>query len=160
MLNIRLNVFETNSSSLHSFYIKEGFKPKRFEKPKTINVYWQEFNCDPNRYGRSMILDYIWTAIKDETNREQYQKRIEEILTPYNIVLNWKPETEFETDEWGIGVDKCEYFIPILNEWLEKPDLFLSAVLCEESTFYTGRDEMENVFVNEIEGFVHFIKGN
>jgi hypothetical protein len=158
MLQIRLNVFETNSSSLHSFYIKEDFKLERFKEPKVIDVYWYEFNCEPAKYTCCLwFLDYVWTAIRDSPKRKKYQKRIDKILEPYNVTVNWNPKVAEDID-FELGVNHWEFFIPILDELLKKPELFLSALFCPESRFYIGRDENENVFNDEQEGFVHFMK--
>jgi hypothetical protein len=51
MLQIRLNAFETNSSSVHSFYIKKDFKLEPFKEPITIDAFIGCYDWDVCKYA-------------------------------------------------------------------------------------------------------------
>jgi hypothetical protein len=59
-------------------------------------------------------------------------------------------------------VDHANRFLLVLDELLKQPELFVSAVLCSESYFYTGNDNEpeKRPSCNEQEGYALFIKGN
>jgi hypothetical protein len=157
MLQVRLNAFETNSSSVHAFHIKEGFKPKCFKMPRTFNAELGTFCRDFRYFSNHRFLDYCWTAIVDVEGHivdveecsvrtgvvklsprgQELQKRIEDILQPYNVFIRWSEPD----DNDQFSVEHSDKALRIIEELLNQPELFLSMVLCENSYFSTGNDE-------------------
>ncbi|MDR2114908.1 MAG: hypothetical protein LBP87_00850 [Planctomycetaceae bacterium] len=170
MLQSRLNAFETNSSSIHTFCIKEGFKPDTNEN-SVLSATLQQYGWEHSSYTSSWFIDYCWTAILDyynvlkyaddiETAKQkikEYQDKIEAILKPCNIEVKWFYETE---DGDRYYVDHADKFLPILDELLDNPELFISACLCEESCFYTANDNEDFYTPEKQEGFRIYVKRN
>jgi hypothetical protein len=156
MLQIRLNAFETNSSSVHSFYIKKGFEPSKSKEPIVLDAKLCQFGWDFECFNNVCFIDYVWTAICDKPEQQEYQERIEHILAPYNITVNWQ-----ETNADSFWIDHDDEFCSILDELLKKPELFLSAVLCPDSYFLTGNDNSNQwVERGEITDYENFVKSN
>ena len=98
----------------------------------------------------------MWTGICDEDNCESYQKRIEAILSPYNVSVVWKRDATY------YGIDHSCNFFEILEEMLDDPDLFLSMVFCNDSHIEVGGDEYHDMdeMTEEKDGYKLFVRGN
>jgi hypothetical protein len=146
---------------VHTFYIKEGFKQKPFKKRKVLHAYLGEYEWCFTRYNNSSFLSYCWTAIvhaetgaclvciqedydaldrKTKKRLRKWQSRIEAIFEPYNVSIEWGFTL---SDSVSPYVDHVDKFIPILNQLLKQPELFVSMVLCSESFYVTGNDNDE-----------------
>jgi hypothetical protein len=146
MLQIRYSAFETNSSSVHTFYIRRDFKPEPFKKPVLIDVRFDRFGTGQCGYTNDYFLDYCWTAIYCNCSGDEikaWQERIEEVLKPYNVQIRWRIDDgcyDFDC----CYVDHGDYSLKLLEELLAKPELFLSAVLCKDSRFTTDYDQVDH----------------
>lgn len=60
MLNIRKNIFETNSSSVHALVIP---KDQTLYIPHTVTLHYGEYGWENDTYGDT--IDYIYTACVD-----------------------------------------------------------------------------------------------
>jgi hypothetical protein len=90
--------------------------------------------------------------------RNEYVERIEKLLAPFNVTVEWEPlrDTSF------FWVDHGDDFIPILDELLARPELLLSALLCRGSHFYTGNNEQLNANdeLPALDSYWQFIRGS
>jgi hypothetical protein len=159
MLQVRKCVFETNSSSIHSFYIKADFVPKKHKELITLEARLSSFGWEFKTLDNVRFLDYIWTAIYFRDDAEKYKKRIEDILSPYKVTVNWRLDMD---SSCFVYIDHRELFYPILDELIAKPELLLAAILCKESHFHTGDDQYDSPYVTQGDkiGYVHFVKRN
>jgi hypothetical protein len=165
MLQIRLGAFETNSSSMHSFYIKENFVPKRYKNPKVLKALLVNNDCFCVMHKHDEFLSHIWTVIADNTipvygkvpyqecydaekcyeylkpyqrTLKWWQTHISNILKPYNVKIEWQPLVNKDGNLINFCTPYPSLFYPIFRKLLKQPELFVSAVLCRESHFYTG----------------------
>jgi hypothetical protein len=175
MLQVRYNAFETNSSSVHTFYIKDDFKAEPFDKPKQLVATLNNYGSEWGKYENVWFISYVWSALNtydiEEKIRNEYKKRIENLLKPYNVTVEWSTSVENLDDEnledETIPLVSCvDLFFPILDELLDNPELFLSAALCDQSSFYTANDDRYHNInedcsaLGKLDGFRCFTKGN
>jgi hypothetical protein len=139
---------------VHTFCIKEDFKPDTSTE-RVWDVGLGVFGWDYDHYSSSWFVDYCWTAVltvyesyqpvdKVDTQAiEAYKNKIEAALKPYNIKIGtWNYQLDTPSDYGNdYNVDHADEFLPILDELLDNPELFVSACLCDESCFYTGNDD-------------------
>jgi hypothetical protein len=149
MLQIREAVFETNSSAVHTFFIKKNFKPKRFSEKKTIKVDFGCYDTNTEKYSNTSFLSYVFSYLAsyryDKHKMEIYVNKINEILKPYNVCIE-VPDPPYVPTSTGFQGE-------VLDPLLANPALFVSAVLCDESHFYTGVDsvdELDDVSLDDV----------
>jgi hypothetical protein len=155
MLQIRQSAFETNSSSVHTFFVKKDFKPKRFRQRKTIKVRLGRYGRHEQKYTNDSFLNYVFSCLAsdgtDIYDMRDYVNRINAILEPYNVCVEVEGYPHVEV----ANIFKRD----VLSEMLEDPKLFASAVLCDDSYFCTGlveSDEEEKMKKEEFELFHAF----
>ena len=139
MIQIRSNVFETNSSSTHSLCIS---KKQPIGKPLHMEFYlgWFEWNT-----GEYSLSDYIYTAIMIHDIRYKDEKpwlpRLRSFLIENDVT--WYFDDPYENyDEWGydFGIDHVEELFPIIDKLLDDNDLLYRALFNNNSVVYTGND--------------------
>lgn len=156
MIKIRSNVFETNSSSVHSICIS---KDKVEYAPTTVCLNFEEYEWNCGSYSAK---DYLWTAILllksynyDEKKKEYNYKRIPEIENHIREVLykygvkrvvfkypkrnNLEPEDSWYKYEEEPSIDHDCETEPFVDACLENDDLLARTIL-GASFVYTGND--------------------
>jgi hypothetical protein len=171
---------------VHSFYIKNRFKPKRYKKQVTVYAALVCNDCFCVKHNHTEFLSYIWTVIADnfvdwykrsdfyecndvekckeflkpfQSKIRWWQRRIGRILEPYNVKIDWQPLID---DNGNISHFETLYpslSFPILRELVKKPELLVSAVLSSDSHFYTGSSSIVNGLptTKERKGYVLFV---
>ena len=142
MIQIRKNVYETNSSSTHSICISK--EPYPDIKNLTIHFHAGEYGWE-----NGCVTDtasYLYTAIVDSSSKEEYESRIsklKEILDKHSIKYTFSSVCcsrgyyEFIYEDGYID-HSCE-LVPFINNVLEDEDLLLRYLL-GNSCIYTGND--------------------
>lgn len=141
MLQIRRNIFETNSSSVHSMAIPKHISG---ELPKHLSFHLGEWGWESGELDGLEARSYLYTAICQQCDpdiKEEYLDRIKSWL-----------------DEWGIKYhfDKPRYSRNDVWNYLENGDIahgdlvpFIEGVLKDKDSFkrfllggvvYTGND--------------------
>lgn len=171
MKTIRLNAFETNSSSTHTIVIPRNKANKEIKRTKVMVATIGEYGWEYETYYD--LLSYIYTAIcyVYKNQYKKYIRKIEEVANQYNVQIEWEePHFEYSYDEDG-NITYCYLdngYIDHgdeLNEFLD--DLFKDDSLLIDAIFNgyveTGNDndcydEEDN---SEIEdGSYFYFKGN
>ena len=152
MLQIRTNVFETNSSSTHTLNISK--KPVD-NMPGHIDFHLGEFGW---QFDDANFADYLYTAIMDldsEFNEERHAKA-QERLNKIRNLLNANGITytfEKPRDNIWFYVDHAETLEMegTLDAILDNDDLLMRALMRPESVIHMGNDnsETEVGFENE-----------
>lgn len=144
MLKVRKNVFETNSSSVHSICITKK-SINQIEFPEKIVFKHGEFGRD------DMILNtpeekasYFYQAVCDlftDKEKEKIINRIYSELGKYGIDAEFEPDMR---DEFGLeygGIDHSynlrEWCTPLSNNMKK----LLRFIFSDESFVHTGSDE-------------------
>lgn len=147
MIQIRSNVFETNSSSTHSICI-----------PKKTNKINQHIDFTLGEYGwnNETVTDtasYLYTAILDGFSYDDAMERIEkltDILNSHDISYDFEKPKWIEFENGSKYLDYCSGYIDHAYEARE----FVDAVLNDEDMLlryladgvvYTGNDNQDNV---------------
>lgn len=142
MIQIRSNVFETNSSSTHSIAISR--KPAAIGK----SIYFRigEFGWENDCVNTA---DYLYTAILEQNNSNELLNRLKEILDKYSIEYNFEgPKYQISSDgkyEWlTYGyIDHGYELSEFLHTVLSNEDL-LMRYLFGDSMVYTGNDNQDD----------------
>lgn len=135
MMQIRNNVFETNSSSTHSICISK--------KPATIGNHvsfhlgeygWEEDEVD--------IRDYLYTAIMCMDDSDELLDELKGILDSNGITYDFEKPRYSEDDwrfaEFGINhsYDTRDFVEAVLND----EDMLMRLLFNADSVVYTGND--------------------
>lgn len=145
MIQIRSNVFETNSSSTHSICIPKKTKSTvNFVDFKIGEFGWDNESVDP--------ASYLYTAILDAYDYDEAYKKIAvltDILNAYNIAY------EFEKPKWYVSdYDGNKYLDDGYVDHAHEAREFVEAVLNDEymlirflseGAVYTGNDNEDSV---------------
>lgn len=145
MIQIRNNMFETNSSSTHSLCIsKEEFD--RTLIPKYLNIraneefgWSQETYCDPESKA-----NYLFQVLYDcdcQAEIEALTEKINNIAQKYNVRISFpKPEA----DKFGMYtdgyVDHAGDAVPFVQELIDDEDKLCRFLFNPNSCIYTGSD--------------------
>lgn len=137
MLQIRVNVFESNSSSTHSICISK--------KPATlgsyVNFHLGEYEWE---FEEVDIRDYLYTAIMCHDcvyNRVPlWLPKLKNILDKNGIMYDFERPTY---SEWGtpeFGIDHATSTFGFVETVLNDEDMLMRLLFNSESVVYTGND--------------------
>lgn len=137
MIQIRSNVFETNSSSTHSICISK-------KEPK-IGSYvhfglgeygWSNREVNP--------ADYLYTAIMCQDGHEELLDKLKGILDSYGIMYDFEKPVYDEYGWLDNGyIDHGYDTYGFINAVLNNEDMLMRLLFNSESTVYTGNDNQE-----------------
>lgn len=137
MINVRKNVFETNSSSTHSICIsKDTVK----NMPKEVKFQAGEYGWEEDTVYAT--ASYLWTAILDGPQElvEERTQKLKDALDRLGVkgIFEYPPK-----DEYGFYTDcyidhSCEC-ADLIDALLSNDDL-LARYLFGDSCIYTGND--------------------
>lgn len=145
---IRNGVFETNSSSTHSF--TTSYKDYDYEKEIEIEPYWDgEFGWNfDSWYSKEEKLAYICRCIisanwedTDDSDKKIYnslrplQERLENLGVHFEI-----PTAEYLDKHWGYVDHGNEYYVSDILYILETDDNLLSFLFNPENGIDGGND--------------------
>lgn len=137
MKQIRRGVFETNSSSTHSICISKA--------PVTVGEYvlfgvgeygWEDDCVD--------IVDYLYTAILEQSDRDELLTKLKNILDNHNIKYKFKTPKYWTSSSGNKYLDDCgidhagetrDFIDAVLSD-----DDMLMRCLFGDSCVYTGND--------------------
>lgn len=130
MINIRKNLFETNSSSVHALVIP---KDQKIYIPTTVILRYGDYGWEFDTYYDT--IDYIYTACKDRGDKEVEKlinylkhKGVEEIIV-----------SEQDNDSWGID---HSYEVP-LDDLFNNENLLDRFLFGADSYVQTGNDNSD-----------------
>ena len=140
MKQIRRNVFETNSSSTHSICISKA--------PVTVGDYvlfgigeygWENDCVD--------IVDYLYTAILEQTDRDELLTKLKNILDNHNIKYKFKTPKYWTSSSGNkylddCGIDHAGETREFINAVLSDDDMLMRC-LFGDSCVYTGHDNQD-----------------
>ena len=144
MLQIRANVFETNSSSTHTLNISK--KPVD-NMPGHIDFHLGEFGW---QFDDADFADYLYTAIVDldsASSEERHVKAQERLNKIRNLLDKYGITYTFEKprDNIWFYVDHAETLEMegTLDAILDDEDLLVRALMRPESVIHMGNDNSE-----------------
>lgn len=167
-IQVRRNIFETNSSSLHAISIVKNSKVKNY--PKEVVFDSGEFGWQPDTYyGTFSKACYLWEAILDYSYKEgnEYINEVKLVIEKITNILNkhgikatfiygnvevvkkvWSDETEHLYVKFTDGKgNKDEGWLDhgcechdLIDALIENEDLLLSFLFDENSYILTGND--------------------
>ena len=171
MINIRKNVFETNSSSVHAICIS---KDKELEIPKELTFCFDDYGWQDNLLNTPIQLaSYLYTAIynlyfdnKDELN--DFKNYIYDTLGKHGCDCTFdEPKNERYGIDYGY-IDHLGELVPLIESlrksekkllrFLFSPDSFIVTGNDNSDTFYDWLDEFEDS--KEKKKVDIYVKGN
>lgn len=137
MFQLRSNIFETNSSSIHTFCISR--KPyKKLKEGITLNVR-------AGQYGWSGYCDsplsYLYTLVSYDDNRlKQLDKKIKDF--GFKIIYENGPLSENSEDDWYY-VDHAEEGFDLFDILMKDDILLLNFIFDDETEIYITNDNWD-----------------
>ena len=141
-IQIRKNVFETNSSSTHSICISK--KPVQINTNNPVGFYLGEYGWGNGTYRAT---DYLYTAIMCFDDRNELLEKLKTILDKHNIKYTFQP-AELSHGEYNGkkftwldngGIDHYDETRMLIDAVLNDEDMLLRLIF-GESVVYTGND--------------------
>lgn len=171
MLQIRANIFETNSSSTHTLNIS---KKTVEEYPGHIDFHFGEYGWE---CGRANFANYLYTAIYDCCNesdrldvreREKRLEKIRNFLDKHGVTYSFEKPKYSGDDGWRYFssgyVDHADLLdtYGILDTILDDEDMLARALFRPESVIWTGNDNYgwDEAQQEDEDKFDVFYKGN
>ena len=167
MKKIRSNVFETNSSSVHSICITKNNKDLLKNAPKELhfnhgdygwykNIYYDTQN--KANYLYQVICDICLYSVRDKS---LYLNKISKILMKYDIMPVFHDK---EVDEYGFEIGNVDHPFDLID-WVESlcrsERKLLRYLFSEESFIMTGNDKSDDdVNINVDYKHEEYYKGN
>lgn len=133
MIQIRSNVFETNSSSTHSICIsKKEPKIGSFVSFSLGEFGWENAAVNP--------ADYLYTAIMCRSDHDELLDKLKEILDKNGIMYDFE---EPKQNSWGwydFYIDHSEDTDGFIDAALNDEDMLMRLLFNSDSVVYTGND--------------------
>lgn len=136
MIQIRNNVFETNSSSTHSICIsKKEPKIGSFVSFSLGEFGWENAAVNP--------ADYLYTAIMCQNDHDELLDKLKEILDKNGIMYDFE---EPKPNSWGwydFYIDHSEDTDEFIDAALNDEDMLMRLLFNSDSVVYTGNDNQD-----------------
>lgn len=188
MIQIRSNIFETNSSSTHVLIIdrEEWIQWYPHSTERYIDDRKYEITCD--YYGRSPMaplftttdkLKYLWTAaISLWYPTEWFEGHLDKIDKFQDTVHSFMPNAILvvpDIKSLSYGIDHVNELEPLMEECLTNPKLLENFIVNDRSAIYVGGDETPSwdcwfIPYQDADGYLHktplgadmyyYVKGN
>lgn len=145
MIQIRDNVFETNSSSTHSLCISKeefdkSFIPKHLDISADEKFGWQQ----QTYYTPEEKADYLFQTLYDcgcQAKIEALTEKINNIAQKYNIRVSFPKPKKNEFGMYTGGyVDHADEAVPFVQELIDDEDKLCRFLFNSNSCIYTGND--------------------
>lgn len=157
---IRRNLFETNSSSVHSIVIT---KEPLSNIPESLCITRKEFGWENRTYVNiENRVSYLYTGIlgcfKNE-EQESYVNRLIEFLKKFGIEV----EIDHDNDSDWYGIDHVYELTDFIKDIFNDEDYLFNYLFSPTSYIRTGNDnEDPNPYDDEVPDntIYHFIKSN
>lgn len=156
MRQIRYNMFETNSSSVHALVMSKKKIKDYSELPKLYihhgNYGW---NNDTYHTPDDIIsylcqaiwdMNYEWYSSDDNNNTAKARVAIQKFLEPlYEMGIEYEFENDYwKYSQWSKGyVDHADSLSELIETFTKKPDKLVRFVFGEQSMIVTGNDNDE-----------------
>lgn len=137
MLQVRNNVFETNSSSTHSICISKR-KPKISSH---IHFGFGEFGWQNDAVNPA---DYLYTAIMSQNEHNELFKKLTDALDKNGVEYDFE-EPLYDRYGWlDVGyIDHSEDLYEFINDILNDEDMLMRFLFNDDSVVYTGNDNQD-----------------
>ena len=146
MINIRKNIFETNSSSTHAICIA---KSNDYHIPSELHFEFGEFGWE-NRFlsGPTELASYLYTAICEiyynkPEEIEKFKNEIYELLGKYGCECTFEEPTK---SSWGYDsgyVDHAGELVDLIDSLRKSEKKLLRFLFSYDSYIITGNDNDE-----------------
>lgn len=175
MINVRKNVFETNSSSTHAICIA---KTNKQQIPENIEINFHDYEFEfgweeDKRYGTNAKLAYLLIGILDNNNINEASKKITSLSTmleDFGVkslkisgieIHHYESAGEPYFDEYPSYVDHSNELRGFVETLLENPELLKEYLFNDDSFILTGNDNSDDdISINVNYEYEEFYKGN
>ncbi len=164
-IKIRKNVFETNSSSVHSIVVSKLAVPKE-NVTGSIHFGLDQFGWEGAIYSKPQDkANYLYTAIMDyygngSYDAEDYVDYIKEVLEKYGIEATF--EDAYNPDGWNYYIDHVSGCRDFLINLRASEDKLISYLFSDMSYVNTGNDNGSDYpsEPDDLSNIDYFRKGN
>lgn len=152
MINIRQNLFETNSSSVHTFVICKDDEDMNI--PKNILLYTEEFGWGPDEAN---CISYIWTyllCLKDKSKIKKFINWLKslrkdiQIYNNNNIDLDNLDSLNFDKINFSNEYDYIDHYLCVPYNKLSENNFEIMKYLLfnNRSTIYINNDNSDYTY--------------
>lgn len=147
---VRSNVFETNSSSSHSFSIRKEILDLHY--PRVIHFELGEFYWDTDEDMNSFTgrCNYLYTCAYDFEYLEEFKKMIKKIM-PKKTPDGFKVRIDYEDEKDGFDNSKPEWSSHIDHQSVDQAHKMIHDLLLDENLFknFLFDDETQALIDND-----------
>lgn len=138
MRQVRNNIFESNSSSVHSIAISK--EPVDIQSNKTIwfdvDEFGWSFDCaEPSDYLYTAIWYQYYDYCDDKSEFYERIDRLKSVLDKHNIDYHFK-----DPEKCDGYIDHCYELTDFIDTILDDEDMLLRFLFNPKSGVYTGND--------------------
>ena len=141
MLQVRHGVFETNSSSVHTFILSQ--EPFKGAYPATVVFTFDEFGWEFDSYDDMWNkASYLYTALANLYSYEEAKDMLSSMLLPLGIQCEFAPPSKDSYYNMGYidHIDECEDFI---KNVMQSPETLCQFLFDNRSYIHTGNDNCD-----------------
>lgn len=158
---IRRNLFETNSSSVHSIVIT---KEPLSNIPKSLCIVRKEFGWENRTYHDiEDRVSYLYTGILECFKNDEQERYINKLIK-FIEKLGVEVEIDHERDDsYYFGIDHVDELLDFIKDIFNDEDYLFNYLFSPTSYIMTGNDnEDPNPYDDEVPDntIYHFIKSN
>lgn len=141
MFQLRSNIFETNSSSIHTFCVSKEHRDYSYLKGKKVYIGTGEYGwhgscCD--------ALSYLYTALQYDEDKVM---ELDEKLKNFGVIpiyLNGcLKHGEYNEDDITGYVDHAGCFYEIWDELVKNNDIFMNFIFGPDTAIYLSSDNSD-----------------
>lgn len=141
MFQLRSNIFETNSSSIHTFCVSKEHRDYSYLKGKKVFIGTGEYGW----YGNCCdALSYLYTALQHhEDEVMKLDKKLKEFGVIPVYLSGCLEHGEYNDDDIDGYVDHADCFHEIWDELLKNNDIFMNFIFGPDTAIYLSTDNSD-----------------
>lgn len=148
MFQLRSNIFETNSSSIHTFCVSKEHRDYSYLKGEKVYIGTGEYGWHGSCYD---ALSYLYTALQyDEDKVMKLDKKLKEFGVIPIYSNGCLEHGEYNDDDITGYVDHDECFYEIWDELVKNNDIFMNFIFGFDTGIYLSTDNSD-VYIDEDE---------
>ena len=148
MFQVRSNIFETNSSSIHTFCVSKEHRDYSHLKGKKVYIGTGEYGWYGSCYN---ALSYLYTVLQYDEDKVM---KLDEKLKKFGVIPIYLDgcleHGKYNDDDITGYVDHAGCFYEIWDELVKNDDIFMNFIFGSDTTIYLSNDNSD-VYIDKDE---------